>query len=166
MLNNVVKWQFIVLLKPYTGCVKKFYCMIYTIKLCNKTIHNVRSKKQFCLCPNNILYQRYNLSFVDDLSITWYNKFHQIWDSSFRGNVSGHNPYETFVVIAWIWYAKDLSPLYVMSLPSSLCFKVKTSLWLGHFLVNMMSHISKMSSGWIWKKEQCLSSGYLCLRIV
>jgi hypothetical protein len=39
-------------------------------------------------------------------------------------NVDGHNPYETFVVTAWIWYAKDLGPLYVMSLPSGLCFKV------------------------------------------
>ncbi len=59
--------------------------MIYTIKLCNKTIHNVRSQQIFCLCPNNILYQRYNISFVDDLSITRYNKFHQIQDLSFRG---------------------------------------------------------------------------------
>jgi hypothetical protein len=37
------------------------------------------------LCPNNILYQRYNISFFDDLSITRYNKFHQIRDLSFRG---------------------------------------------------------------------------------
>jgi hypothetical protein len=22
-------------------------------------------------------------------------------------NVDGHNPYETFLVTAWIWYAKD-----------------------------------------------------------
>ncbi len=43
-------------------------------------------------------------------------------------NVDGHNPYETFVVTTWIWYAKDLGPLYVVSLPSSLCFKVWTSL--------------------------------------
>ncbi len=43
-------------------------------------------------------------------------------------NVDGHIPYETFVVTAWIWYAKDLGPLYVMSLPSGLCFKVWTSL--------------------------------------
>jgi hypothetical protein len=42
-------------------------------------------------------------------------------------NVDGHNPYETFIVTAWIWYAKDLGPLYVMSLPSGLCFKVWTS---------------------------------------
>ncbi len=41
-------------------------------------------------------------------------------------NVDGHYTYETFVV--WIWYAKDLGPLYVVSLPSSLCFKVWTSL--------------------------------------
>jgi hypothetical protein len=40
-------------------------------------------------------------------------------------NVDGHNPYETFIVNAW---AKDLGPLYVMSLPSGLCFKVWTSL--------------------------------------
>ena len=46
LLKNILKWQFIVLLKPYTGCVKEFYCMIYTIKLCNKTIHNIRSKKE------------------------------------------------------------------------------------------------------------------------
>jgi hypothetical protein len=39
-------------------------------------------------------------------------------------NVDGHNPYETFVLTAWIGYAKDLGPLYVMSLPSGLCFKV------------------------------------------
>ncbi len=43
-------------------------------------------------------------------------------------NVDGHDPYETFVVTTWIWYAKDLGPLYVVSLPSSLCFKVWTSL--------------------------------------
>ena len=43
-------------------------------------------------------------------------------------NVDGHNPYETFVVTAWVWYAKDLSLFYVMSLPSGLCFKVWTSL--------------------------------------
>ncbi len=42
-------------------------------------------------------------------------------------NVDGHNPYETFIVTAWIWYAKDLGPLYVMSLSSGLCFKVWTS---------------------------------------
>jgi hypothetical protein len=66
------------------GRVKEFYCMIYTIKLCNMTIHYVRSKKK-CLCPNNILYQRYNISFFDDLSITRYNKFCQIRDLSFRG---------------------------------------------------------------------------------
>ncbi len=62
-------------------------------------------------------------------------------------NVDGHNPYETFVVTAWIWYAKDLGPLYVMSLPSGICFKIRTSSWLGHFSINTMSHISKMSSG-------------------
>jgi hypothetical protein len=37
--------------------------MIYTMKLCNKTIHNVRSKKK-CLCLNNILKQRYNILFL------------------------------------------------------------------------------------------------------
>jgi hypothetical protein len=47
-------------------------------------------------------------------------------------NVDGHDPDETFVVNTWIWYAKDLGPLYVMSLPSGLCFKVCTSSWLGH----------------------------------
>ncbi len=62
-------------------------------------------------------------------------------------NVDGHNSYETFAVTTWIWYAKDLGPLYVLSLLSSLCFKVWTSLSLGNFLVNTMSHISKMSSG-------------------
>ena len=39
-------------------------------------------------------------------------------------NVDGHDPYETFVVTTWIWYAKDLGPLYVASLSSGLCFKV------------------------------------------
>ncbi len=43
-------------------------------------------------------------------------------------NVDGHDPYETFVVTTWIWDAKDLDPLYVMSLPSDFCFKVWTSL--------------------------------------
>jgi hypothetical protein len=42
-------------------------------------------------------------------------------------NVDGHDPYETFIVTTWIWYAKDLGPLYVVSLPSGLCFKVWTS---------------------------------------
>jgi hypothetical protein len=42
-------------------------------------------------------------------------------------DVDGHNPYEAFVVTAWIWYAKDFGPLYVVSLPSGLCFKVWTS---------------------------------------
>jgi hypothetical protein len=40
-------------------------------------------------------------------------------------NVDGHDPYET---TTWIWYAKDLGPLYVLSLSSGLCFKVRTSL--------------------------------------
>ncbi len=39
-------------------------------------------------------------------------------------DVDGHDPYETFVVTTWIWCAKDFSPLYVVSLPSGLCFKV------------------------------------------
>jgi hypothetical protein len=39
-------------------------------------------------------------------------------------NADGHDPYETFVITALIWYAKDLGSLYVVSLPSSLCFKV------------------------------------------
>jgi hypothetical protein len=43
-------------------------------------------------------------------------------------NVDGHNPYETFVVTTCIWYAEDFGPLYVVSLPSGLCFKVWTSL--------------------------------------
>jgi hypothetical protein len=43
-------------------------------------------------------------------------------------NVDGPDPYKSFVVTTWIWYAKDLGPLYVMSLPSGLCFKVWTSL--------------------------------------
>ncbi len=43
-------------------------------------------------------------------------------------NVDGHGPYETFIVTIWIWYATDLGPLYVVSLPSGLCFKVWTSL--------------------------------------
>jgi hypothetical protein len=42
-------------------------------------------------------------------------------------NVDGHDPYEIFVVTTWIWYAKDLGPLYVVNLPSSLCFKDWTS---------------------------------------
>jgi hypothetical protein len=43
-------------------------------------------------------------------------------------DVDGHDPYETFVLTTWIWYAKDFGPLYVVSLPSGLCFKVWTSL--------------------------------------
>ncbi len=43
-------------------------------------------------------------------------------------DVDGHDPYETFVVTTWIWYAEDVGPLYVVSLSSSLCFKVWTSL--------------------------------------
>jgi hypothetical protein len=39
-------------------------------------------------------------------------------------DVDGHDPYETVVVTTWIWYAKDFVPLYVVSLPSGLCFKV------------------------------------------
>jgi hypothetical protein len=42
-------------------------------------------------------------------------------------SVDGNNPYKSFVVTTWIWYAKGLGPLYVMSLLSSLCFKVWTS---------------------------------------
>ncbi len=42
-------------------------------------------------------------------------------------NVDGHDPDETFVVTAWIWYAKELGSLYVMNLLSGLCFKVWTS---------------------------------------
>ncbi len=43
-------------------------------------------------------------------------------------NVDGHDPYETFVVTTWILYAEDFGPLYIVSLPSGLCFKVWTSL--------------------------------------
>jgi hypothetical protein len=43
-------------------------------------------------------------------------------------DVDGHDPYKTFVVTTWIWYAEDFGPLYVVSLPSGLCFKVWTSL--------------------------------------
>jgi hypothetical protein len=43
-------------------------------------------------------------------------------------NVDGHDPYKTFVVTTWIWYSEDFGPLYVVSLPSGLCFKVWTSL--------------------------------------
>jgi hypothetical protein len=42
-------------------------------------------------------------------------------------DVDGHNPYKSFVVTTWIRYAKDLGPLYVMSIPSGLCFKIWTS---------------------------------------
>ncbi len=42
-------------------------------------------------------------------------------------NVDGHDPYETFIVTTWIWYAEDFGPLYVVSLPSGLCFRVLTS---------------------------------------
>jgi hypothetical protein len=41
-------------------------------------------------------------------------------------DVNGINPYVTFVKTTWIWYAKDFGPLYVVSLPSGLCFKVWT----------------------------------------
>ncbi len=43
-------------------------------------------------------------------------------------NVDGHDPYETFVVTTWIWYAKVFGPICVVSLPRGLCFKVWTSL--------------------------------------
>jgi hypothetical protein len=59
--------------------------MIYTINWCNKTIRNVTSKKMSSLCLNNILYQKYNILFFDDLSITGYNNFFQIRNLSFRG---------------------------------------------------------------------------------
>jgi hypothetical protein len=42
-------------------------------------------------------------------------------------NVDSHDPYKSFIVTTWIWYAKDLGPLYGMSLPSGLCFKIWTS---------------------------------------
>ncbi len=47
--------------------------------------------KKNCLCPNNILYQKYNILFLDDLSITRYNKFCQIRNLSFRGLSTGDN---------------------------------------------------------------------------
>jgi hypothetical protein len=43
-------------------------------------------------------------------------------------NVDGRNPNETIVVTTWIWYAKDFCPLYLVSMPSGLCFNVLTSL--------------------------------------
>ncbi len=43
------------IVEPYMGCVKEFYCRIYTIKLCNKIIHNVRSKI-FFVCVQTIYY--------------------------------------------------------------------------------------------------------------
>ncbi len=53
----------------------------------------------------------------------------------------------------WVGYSKDVCPLYEMSLPSGLYFKIWTSLRLNHFLVNTISQIRETSSGWIWKKE-------------
>jgi hypothetical protein len=49
-------------------------------------------------------------------------------------NVDGHNPYNSFVVTTWIWYAKNLGPFHVMSLLSGLCFKVWTSFVIRPFL--------------------------------
>ncbi len=69
LLNDILKWQFIVCQKQYTGCEKKFYCIIDTIKCCNKTIHDVWNKKNICLCLINLLYQWYNILLFDHLSI-------------------------------------------------------------------------------------------------
>ncbi len=74
--------------KQYIGCEKEFYCMIHTIKCCDKTIHNVWNNKIIWLCSNIFLYQWYNILYFDHLSITRYNKFCQIRDLSFRGKMS------------------------------------------------------------------------------
>ncbi len=105
-----------------------------------------------------LLTRRWSLKFKNGASRTlfmcrnWYKTYDTV------GFVPGCNIFYTFCT------TQDENQS--VSLPSGLCFKVWTSLWLGHFLVNTMSHISKMSSGWIWKNEQCLSSGYVCLRMV
>ncbi len=71
---------------------------------------------------------------VDPLGISMYhcrtkNLFGIINDTTLDVlYVDGHDPYQSFVVVTWIRYAKDPGPLYVMSLPSGLCFKVLTSL--------------------------------------
>ncbi len=59
------------------------------------------------LCPKNILNQKYNILFFDDLSITGYNKFHQIRNLSFRGyNQDRH----THLQIFFNWSPPYLSP--------------------------------------------------------
>jgi hypothetical protein len=78
--------------------------------------------------------KRLSLKVIDHLGVSLYhcrtkNLLVVIVDAALDVlNVNGHNPYETCVVTTWIWYAKDLGPLYVMSLPGSLCFKVWNSL--------------------------------------
>ncbi len=71
---------------------KQVYCMIDTVKCCDKTIHNDWNNKIICLCSNIFLYQWYNILFFDHLSITQYNKFCQIQDLSFRGSTTSCSP--------------------------------------------------------------------------
>ncbi len=77
-----------------------------------------------CLCTNNILYQRYNILFFDDLSITRYNKFHQIRDLSFRGYSVQSNILPKRIIfqlnvnaVFWWNYLRCLSPWRCHSVP-------------------------------------------------
>ncbi len=62
--------------------------MIYTIKLRNKTIHNATSKKKMFVSKQYIVSKIQYIVFLW-LTITWYNKFHQIQNLPFRGLVQG-----------------------------------------------------------------------------
>jgi hypothetical protein len=71
---------------------------------------------------------------VDRLGISSYccgsKSLHDIIVDSFLDvfGVDSHNPLISWVVSTWILYPEDISPFYVVSLPSSLCFNVWTSL--------------------------------------
>ncbi len=69
------------------------------------------------------------------------------------------NALVTYIWSAGVWDSHDSLSFDVMRLRSSFSFKVFISLWDGHNLVNTIPHINKISSGWIWKKEQWVSSG-------
>lgn len=61
--------------------------------------------------------------------------------------IDGNQTFPTRLWADWIKDTFDLTPLYVVSLPSPDDFKVCTSLRFGHFNVNTMSHIMDISSG-------------------
>jgi hypothetical protein len=69
-------------------------------------------------------------------------------------DVNGNNALVPSLMAAWIRNIHDLGPLDVVSLPSGFSLNFLILSWHGHFSVNTISHMSKISLGCIWKEQQ------------